>query len=755
MEALLNKLKELFNGFVAQDFASLNQQAAELQHIDWQALHFLRPDWFYGFIPLLLLLLMLLRKNHNNQSWQKVCDPQLLPYVLTSKQGKRSYLTLIISFIAVSLCLTALAGPVYKKLPQPVFREQSALVILLDLSQSMNATDIKPSRIERAKLELLDILKQRHGGQTALIVYAADAFTVTPLTDDNATIANLVPSLETSMMPAQGSNLANALEKAGKLLKQSGINRGDILVITDDIHQSESDDIRHTAAAGHRISIFAIGTTEGGPIPLSNGFLQDSNGAIVIPRLEIQKLQKMALAGHGLYVSIDAGDHDTNALSKLFNTSRLTENIADTDKNKSNDLTADIWQEEGPWLILPVMLLASLWARRGWLLAIVLSAVVSLLLPQPGYAQTPADQTNTADSKNTGSTSGFSLNNLTDMSQLWLTADQQAMQAFNKGNTEAAARKFTNPDWKASALYRNGNFEQAAELFNREPENTDTTADKTSPAKNSDRFYNRGNALAKAGKYQQALSAYEKAIELDKNNDDAIYNRDLVKKALEQQQQNKNEKSDKDSKENSKEDSQKESDKSSDENSDQQSKQNAEQQSGKPSDQQSDKQADKQSEQNQQQSDPQQDQQKNDSQENEESDKDKSSSDKKEQGEDQDKDQDEALKQRHPDDTDSQKDEQDQKNMEQDSADKEKQDKQDENEAQGESGQDQDNQQEKNNKPPKTQEINPAEASISEDEKATEQWLRRIQDDPGGLLRRKFLYQYKQIPNQRNSDQPW
>ena len=169
----------------------------------WQILeklHFIRSDWLYAFIPLLIYLLLLSRKDQDNRNWLPVIDQKLLPYVLTGSSYRKRRYPLVLTFIAASLCITALAGPVYKKLPQPVYREQSALVILLDLSASMNTTDIKPSRLARARLELLDILDARKTGQTALVVFAADAFVVTPLTEDNATIANLVPALETGMM---------------------------------------------------------------------------------------------------------------------------------------------------------------------------------------------------------------------------------------------------------------------------------------------------------------------------------------------------------------------------------------------------------------------------------------------------------------------------------------------------------------------------------------------------------------------------
>jgi len=519
----------------------------------------------------------------------------LQPFVLSKSAGKQRRYPLLLVFIAASLCITALAGPVYKKLPQPVYREQSSLVILLDLSQSMNASDIKPSRLARAKLELLDLLKARKTGQTALIVYAADAFVVTPLTDDNNTIANLVPSLETDMMPAQGSNLAKALAKTVSLFTQAGVIKGDILVITDDIHQRDESAIKKIAAQGYRLSIFGIGTTAGGPIPLDaeagGGFLQDSHGAIVIPKLDPEKLQRFALSGGGLYTSLQAGDEDVNKLSALFQSSEIAPQTNDTTKDKN--LNADLWQEEGHWLLLPLLFFAALWARRGWLAVFL---IFMLPLPQPAYAD------------------GI------DTQHLWSTPDQKAMQAFNKGDLEQAAENFTNPQWKASALYRKGDYEAAAKTL----ENAD----------NSNGNYNRGNALARQGKLEDAIKAYDKALELDASNADARYNREQVKQALKKQQQDKKDQKDKNQDSQNqdgqkKDDQQQQGDKKQQ---DQQSQDQQSQNSQQDSQQQNDQQQNSEQQSEQQKESQQQNQQQNSQQSKDQSDKQSSeqSQDKKE-----------------------------------------------------------------------------------------------------------------------------
>ena len=617
-----------------------------------QQLHFLRPEAFYAFVPLLLFVVLYLTSKATSRSWKAVCDDRLLPYILTAGGKKSGMLPMVLIMLASSLSIIALAGPVWEKLPQPVFREESALVIALDLSKSMHATDIKPSRIERAKLKVLDLIKARKGGQTALVVYAATAFTVTPLTDDDNTIANLVPSLEPELMPAQGSDISSALKLAAELLQQSGIKHGDVLVVTDGMPNSASGAIDALTDSGHRLSIMGIGTLEGSPVPLSGGFLTDASGAIVISRLEPAQLQKAALQGGGMFVSMQADDSDIEKLADLFASKRIKTETEDT------ELEADIWQEEGPWLLLLVLPLVALWPRRGWLLCL---ALLALPVPQPAYAF-DTKQRWPGDTEN-----------------LWLSPDQKAMKAFNAGNAEQAADLFKDNDWKAAAHYRAGNYEKSSELL-------------ASP-ESSTGYYNKGNALAKLGNYEDAIKAYDEALNMDPDNEDARFNRELVTKALEQQQQQQN--------------SQQQ-----DSSQDQQQQQDSQQQ--QQSQDQSQQQQDEQSSDQQQQDDQSAAEQQNAEQE-----------------------QDQLT------DVSEQKDDESKDEQEQEQPDAQQAEEQQDSEEQQLQAQQQDEAVEKE------------DAETVESEQAIEQWLRRIPDDPGGLMRRKFIYQYRQMPNQAEATEPW
>ena len=150
-------------------------------------------------------------------NWEKLIDKRLLPYVISRRQlSDNQHKWWLISLISV-LSIFALAGPTWERIEQPSFRTDQSLVIALDLSRSMNAQDIIPNRLTRAKLKILDILERRQGAQVALIVYSANAFTVTPLTSDTDTIIAFINSIDTSIMPIINTGIAHRKAGVGQI----------------------------------------------------------------------------------------------------------------------------------------------------------------------------------------------------------------------------------------------------------------------------------------------------------------------------------------------------------------------------------------------------------------------------------------------------------------------------------------------------------------------------------------------------------
>jgi Ca-activated chloride channel homolog len=382
----------------------------------------------------------------------------------------------------------------------------------------------------------------------------------------------------------------------------------------------------------YQLLVLGVGTSDGAPIALeTGGFLKDDQGGIIVDKLNVNELEKLAQAGNGAYQSLTADDADIHALLSTVAAQ------AQEKGEKNENLLLDQWRDKGPWLLLLVLPLAALSFRKG-----LLSIALCLLLPLP---------------KNS-----YAL----EWQDLWKTKDQQAQEVYNSKQYDKAAELFENPDWKAAAHYKSGAFDKALENL------------KNNSSANS--LYNQGNALAQSGQLQEALDAYKKALKLNPDDNDALYNKDLVEKELEKQKQEQ------------KQDQQK------------------------------------------------QDQQKQDSQDkkNQEQNKEGDKSDQPEQDKNQEKQDEQKEADKKPEQKPEQSQESTEKQAKKEEAEKQKQ------ENQPEATKPEQTDPKKDDKKPDAAKSQPMDQMTNEEKQANEQWLKRIPDDPAGLLRRKFKYQYDQ-----------
>jgi len=451
--------------------------------------HFLRPLWLVVIPVLWWMIYRLLRRWLTKGNWDQVADAHLLAFLVTKPaKGKRSLLPWIIC-LAGTLLLLALSGPVWKKNQQPLLQKSLARVLVLDLSYSMLATDIKPTRFERARFKLKDLLKHFDEGETALVVYAGDAFVISPLTHDPANISALLPGVHPNIMPLPGSRADLAIELAAGLLSKRNNGTGHIIWVTDGI---EEKDIRYTknAIGLNRLSILSVGTESGSPIPLSGGgFLKDINGGIVIPKLYLKPLKRLANQTHGTFTVLSADDSDVEQIV-------ASEKIADDFVEDKQERTSDKWNEEGPWLLLLALPFSAFLFRRGLLFSICFTFLIGLTVKP-------------------SSTMAFGWDDI------WLRADQQAYKLFKQGETKKAAELFENPEWKGTAEFRSGNYEKAIEHFSQQ--------------NNSRSNFNIGNALAFTGRLQEALDVFKNVLIENPQDSDAQFNHDLIKKLIEDQ----------------------------------------------------------------------------------------------------------------------------------------------------------------------------------------------------------------------------
>lgn len=451
--------------------------------------HLLRPWALLGLLPAALLLWLLWRRKAAASQWRHYIDPGLLPHLLDGRgdAGSRRLLTGL--GVIWLLAILALSGPAWEQRPSPVQRQVDALVLVLDLSPSMVVEDVTPSRMVRARLKVAEILQRRQEGETGLIVYGGDAHVVTPLTADTETIATLLPSLSPGIMPLPGSNTEAAIARAVEMLEQADMTRGRILLVTDGVdRRAEPGIARALKNSPYSLSILGIGTDDGAPIPSGRGdFVRDGNNQVVISRLEGDYLQALARRFGGRYSRSHFDGRDLDHL--------LPEGTDLTREHRETEQTIDQWYDRGPWLVLLLLPLLLYSFRRGVLVVWLLPAAL-VLSPQADALQ-PED--------------------------LWLTPDQQGARALAEGDAETAAERFRDPAWKGTAAYRAGDYQSAAEHFSQ----LDTAS----------AHYNRGNALARQGKLEEAIAAYDEALKRDSQLADAAANRQVLEQLQQQQQQ--------------------------------------------------------------------------------------------------------------------------------------------------------------------------------------------------------------------------
>jgi Ca-activated chloride channel family protein len=597
--------------------------------VNWAQLHLMRPEWLWLLLPAVLLTLLLWRLRGRSGGWSDVIAPELLPYLVGDTATSRGPNLLPFILLSWVLGTLAAAGPSWEKIPQPVQQNQDAMVLVLDLSYSMKAGDLSPSRLDRAQQKLLDLLKQRKEGQTALIAYAGDAHIVTPLTDDNPTIANLLPVLSPDMMPVPGSNTPAAISQAIDLMHSAGVSQGQIVLITDGVDsQARKAVAKLIQGSGMQLSILGVGTAIGAPIPLpGGGFLKDDQGTIIIPKLDRKGLDELADDAGGSYRNMQIDDSDLDSLQ-----ADLT--LPGNEQTLILERTADSWDDKGYLLILLLLPLVLPLFRRGWLLCLL--PLFFIGAPEQAHAQIWDD--------------------------LWLTPNQQGQRALESGDHKAATELFEDSEWAGTAAYRGEEYEAAAKQFSK----GDT----------GNEWYNRGNALAKAGQIDEAIAAYKESLALQPDRVDATENLALLEQQKEQQEEQQESGEDGDQQE------------------------NQEDQSGDPSE-------------SEEQGEP---------------------------GEQQDGEQEPSDQKPEEQESESPEDPSDSEEQPEDS---------------GQEEQSEDGSEEEEVAPAQAEEASPEDL---EKEQAMQQWLRRIPDDPSGLLREKFKYESRQRQQQgegRQNESTW
>jgi Ca-activated chloride channel homolog len=429
--------------------------------------HFLRPLWL-----LLIPFVVLIYFAHNFREdirvhWRRVIAPELLEHLIVKKADRWKIRPIQMVCLGLVLSAIALAGPTWRRERPPFTQDKASLVVALDLSQTMDAIDLDPTRIERAKLKLRDLLKVRNGAPTALFVYAGSAHLVVPLTSDDQLFTMYLDSLSTSLMPKHGKNTTLALAAAQDLLSRVGVP-GTVLFVTDGIEPSARPALRKfVSSSQNSILVLGVGTSRGGPVRSSaNQFVEDSSGRRLVAKLDVDALKSLASISISA-TTLTLDNSDVEWIQRHIQ-SHLQSAL---DKN-----TKMQWVDEGYWLVIPIAALAGLWFRKGWTVQWSRGALALVML----FSIPTTD------------------NLRHSFMDLWLTPDQQGRYYFEKGNYALAADRFEDPMWKGIAYTRTKNYSAALDQF--------------AQADTAEAWYNQGNALAQLKKYPEAVHAYEQAL---------------------------------------------------------------------------------------------------------------------------------------------------------------------------------------------------------------------------------------------------
>jgi Ca-activated chloride channel family protein len=310
--------------------------------------HFLRPWWLLAIIPTCGLTFLIWRRQDAQRQWQQIIAPHLLNHLLVGGEPRRQVRPVHVLLAVWLITIMALAGPTWRREPSPFTADQAALAIVIEVTPTMQAQDIQPSRQQRAAQKVRDLLALRPGAKTALIAYAGSAHRVMPMTQDARIIDMFADQLFPNMMPRTGDVAAEALTLADEQIR-SAQQPGSIVWMTDGVEANQLDGLKtYRKRDGAPIHLLAVAGDAGLPLP------PDSPPA---PALDRSALKRAADAVDGTLTVISPDDRDVRQLSRLVETQFVAAQATEGGSR---------WQDMGYWLTPLICLLMLIWFRPGW-----------------------------------------------------------------------------------------------------------------------------------------------------------------------------------------------------------------------------------------------------------------------------------------------------------------------------------------------------------------------------------------------------
>ncbi len=444
----------------------------DIDNFNAEQFHFLRPLWFWAFIPVAVIIVLIIFTAREDKKWKKVIAPALQPFMFTKEKQSALTFPLIVFSLISCIAILSLTGPTWSKEEVPGAKSEAVLMIAVDCSLSMMAEDIQPNRLERAKFKIRDLLDANPGSKVSLFAYSGTAHTVVPICSDYRIITHHLESLSLGIMPVQGTNLNMLLEMADSVLNRVEAP-STLLLVTDAIDQNQAQLLKDFVQDSKNcIEILAMATQQGAQIPKNERKdpVTDASGNLVISKLDPQVLFNLQKT-NGINVNtltLDNSDMELIATNVRKNLSYQ----ADDEQSEEQ------WKDMGFLLLILLVILVPFWFRKGWMIR---------------YAWIPfvLTMTSCSDSKK--------------WEDLWYSKDFQGQKLYNEAEFEEAGNTFESSVHQGVAYYKAGNYDSAAQAFAQ-----DSSANS---------LYNLSLAYTQLGRYDEALQAIELAAEKDPDNE--------------------------------------------------------------------------------------------------------------------------------------------------------------------------------------------------------------------------------------------
>ena len=441
--------------------------------------HFLRPTWALLLIPWLAMVVIRSQQRDKQDMFGGIIAPHLLQHLRLQRFDTRWLNPKNFSLLFMVLVLLVIMGPTWRQQLSPLNQDEAALVVLLDVSSTMQQKDVQPSRLQRAKQKISDLLALRPDKKSALIVYSGTAHSVLSLTADQDILNQYLAAITPAIMPRSGKFPEYSLPLADEILR--GRNAPATIVMFSDGLGAKSGQAFESYFLTHPHQLLVVGV----------GSEDEEPG---IAPLERESLKALATDANGVYLSLTIDDADVRQINQ-----RIESHYTVTQDS------ALPWFDSGYLLVFPAMGLFLMWFRRGWTLTwmwLILPVVLSSI-PAPALAQqetTPITHEQSAAMR--------------EFADLWLTRDQQGQLFLQLGRYPQAAARFNDLMWKGIAYYYSEDFMLAAEYFSRQD--------------SDDALFNEANARAQGRDYVRAVSRYDRLLARTPDYSGATANRSQV-----------------------------------------------------------------------------------------------------------------------------------------------------------------------------------------------------------------------------------